>query len=84
MDGADKGCCIELDSSTMGLVEDLAQQWGISREETIRRAVEGLIAATHARTNEGWWEAFKELQRSLNLTPAKAAEWQDDLRKVRG
>jgi uncharacterized protein (DUF433 family) len=29
------------------------------------------------------WEAFKELQRRLNLTPAKAAEWQDAIREAR-
>lgn len=29
------------------------------------------------------WEAFKELQRRLNLTPAKAAEWQDAVREAR-
>ena len=28
-------------------------------------------------------EAFKELQRSLDLTPAKAAEWQDSIREAR-
>jgi uncharacterized protein (DUF433 family) len=29
------------------------------------------------------WEAFKELQRRLNLTPAKAAEWQAAVREAR-
>ena len=29
------------------------------------------------------WEAFRELQRRLNLTPAKAAEWQDAVREAR-
>jgi hypothetical protein len=28
-------------------------------------------------------EAFKELQRRLGLTPAKAAEWQDAIREAR-
>ncbi len=32
---------------------------------------------------ESWLEAFKELQRRLNLTPAKAAEWQDAVREAR-
>lgn len=32
---------------------------------------------------EAWLEVFKELQRRLNLTPAKAAEWQDAVREAR-
>jgi uncharacterized protein (DUF433 family) len=32
---------------------------------------------------ERWLEAFKELQRRLSLTPAKAAEWQDAVREAR-
>jgi hypothetical protein len=34
-------------------------------------------------TPSGRLEAFKELQRRLNLTPAKAAEWQDAVREAR-
>lgn len=33
--------------------------------------------------DESWLETFKELQRSLNLTPAKAADWQDAVREAR-
>jgi uncharacterized protein (DUF433 family) len=32
---------------------------------------------------EIWLETFKALQRSLNLTPAKAAEWQAAVREAR-
>jgi len=32
---------------------------------------------------ERWLETFKELQRRLNLTPAKAAEWQKSIREAR-
>jgi uncharacterized protein (DUF433 family) len=32
---------------------------------------------------EAWLKAFKELQRSLALTPAKAAEWQVAVREAR-
>lgn len=32
---------------------------------------------------ERWLEAFKELQRRLSLTPAKAAEWQNSIREAR-
>jgi len=33
--------------------------------------------------DQRWLEAFNELQRRLNLTPAKAAEWQDTIREAR-
>jgi uncharacterized protein (DUF433 family) len=32
---------------------------------------------------ERWLEAFKELQRRLSLTPAKAAQWQNSIREAR-
>lgn len=40
-------------------------------------------AITSSLENEAWLEAFKELQRRLNLTPAKAAEWQEAIREAR-
>ena len=40
-------------------------------------------AAGFERENQGRLEAFKELQRSLSLTSAKAAEWQDSIRQAR-
>lgn len=38
---------------------------------------------TGSSENEGWLETFKELQRRLDLTPAKVAEWQDAVRDAR-
>ena len=32
---------------------------------------------------ERWLETFKELQRRVSLTPAKAAEWQNSIREAR-
>jgi uncharacterized protein (DUF433 family) len=40
-------------------------------------------AVTNSTTREGRLEAFKELQRSLGLTAAKAAEWQDAIHEAR-
>lgn len=40
-------------------------------------------AMTGLSEKERWLEAFKELQRRLNLTPAKASEWQDAVREAR-
>jgi uncharacterized protein (DUF433 family) len=36
-----------------------------------------------SREDERWLEAFNELQRRLNLTPAKAAEWENAVRDAR-
>jgi uncharacterized protein (DUF433 family) len=36
-----------------------------------------------AQNKEMWLAAFNELQRSLKLTPAKAAEWQNAIREAR-
>ncbi len=40
-------------------------------------------AAGFEREYQSRLEAFKELQRSLSLTSAKAAEWQDAIREAR-
>lgn len=73
----------ELDAITVHLLVRLAEMWGVSENEALRRAVEQANAATNSLNKEDWFAAFKELQRSLSLTPAKAAEWQDDIREAR-
>ena len=67
---------VELGAMTASLLAQLAETWGVSEEEALRRAVEQANAGTLSAEDEGWLVAFKALQRSLNLTPAKAAEWQ--------
>jgi hypothetical protein len=74
---------IQLDETTARLLVRLAETWGVSEEEAVRRAVEQATVVTVASNKEAWLAAFKELQRSLNLTSAKAAEWQDTIREAR-
>jgi hypothetical protein len=74
---------LELDATTVHLLVRLAEKWGVSEDEAVRRAVEQANAATNSLNKEDWLAAFKELQRSLSLTPAKAAEWQDAIREAR-
>ena len=74
---------IELDPTTVHLLAQLAEMWGVSVNEAIRRAVQQANATPNSSTKECRWEAFKALQRSLDLTPAKAAEWQDAIRDAR-
>jgi hypothetical protein len=78
-----KTTSLELDAMTARLLVRLAKTWGVSEEEAVRRALEQANAATSASNKEGRLAAFKELQHSLNLTSAKAAEWQDAVREAR-
>ena len=83
MNGNDSALSLELDAMTARLLVRLAETWGVSEEEAIRRAVEQANATTGVSNKEGRLEAFKELQRRLNLTSAKAAAWQDAIREAR-
>lgn len=73
----------ELDAITVRILVRLAETWGVSEAEAIRRAVVQANVATGSANKDGWLEAFEELQRRLGLTPAKAAEWQDTIREAR-
>ena len=73
----------ELDEITDRLLACLAETWGVSKEEALRRALEQADTVTGALNRESRLKKFKALQRSLSLTPAKAAEWQDAIREAR-
>ena len=75
---------LKLNPVISGLLDDLAKRWGISREDAIRRAIEQADARTGSLNREVRLAAFKELQRRLSLTSAKAAEWQNSIRDARG
>jgi hypothetical protein len=77
------GVSLELDGATAHLLERLAQAWGVSKEEAVRRAVAQAQANSSTVNRQGRLEAFKELQRRLGLTPARAAEWQNAVREAR-
>jgi hypothetical protein len=74
---------LELDAMTARLLVHIAETWGVSAEEAIRRALEQANAKTDSPNKEARLEAFKELQRRLDLSPAKAAEWQEAVREAR-
>lgn len=74
---------LELDVMTTRLLVRLAEKWGVSEEEAVRRAVEQANGVTALPNKESRLEAFQTLQRNLSLTPAKAAEWQDAVREAR-
>jgi len=62
-----------------------------ANQDEIEAELEAERKETNSQTNdltgpvekEIWLETFKALQRSLNLTPAKAAEWQAAVREAR-
>jgi uncharacterized protein (DUF433 family) len=70
---------------TLAQVYTALAHYHANREEVeADLAAEGQATAiTGSSESECWLETFKELQRSLNLTPAKAAEWQDAVREAR-
>jgi hypothetical protein len=74
---------LELDAMTSRLLVHVAKTWGVSEEEAIRRALEQANAKADSPGKEARLQAFKELQRRLDLTPAKAAEWQDAVHEAR-
>jgi hypothetical protein len=74
---------IELDAMTTTLLLCVAKRWGITEEEAIRRALEEAGAKADLPHKQARLDAFKELQRRLDLTPAKAALWQEAIREAR-
>jgi hypothetical protein len=74
---------VAIDPITANLLIELAEMWGVSEAEAIHRAVEQANASLRSPSREDRLAAFKELQRSLSLTPAKAAEWQKSVREAR-
>jgi uncharacterized protein (DUF433 family) len=75
----------EYPSLTLAQIYAALAHYHANREEIeADLAAEDLeTATTHSSEKERWLKTFKELQRSLKLTPAKAAEWQDAIREAR-
>jgi len=74
---------VELDSATAEVLDRLAQAWGVSQADAVRRAVSeaGAVSAEPAALSR--LQAFKELQRRLQLTPERAASWCASVREGR-
>ena len=83
MNGSENAHLLEVDPVTAQRLTRLAEMWGVTEEEAISRAVAQANTSATTRSKERRLEAFKQLQRSLSLTPAKAAEWQDAIRDAR-
>ena len=73
-----------LDASTSKLLKRASQFWQVSKSEAVRRALEeGADLSPDPEPKLSPIEALEELRRRLNLTPAKAIEWQKAVRDSR-
>lgn len=77
------GASVELDSVTAHLVDTLAQTWGVSPAEAVRRAVALAQPSPLPFDRRHRLAALKELQRRVSLTPETAAEWQNAVYSAR-
>lgn len=67
---------LELDAATAQALTQLAEAWGVSREEVVRRVVAEAGVGADESAKAGRLQAFKQLQGRLGLTPEKAAAWE--------
>ncbi|MCU1266997.1 MAG: hypothetical protein JWM21_3315 [Acidobacteria bacterium] len=79
---------LELDATTAQLLVHLAEVWRVTEAEAMRLAVERATAAMASSIKEettvsSRLQTFKELQQSLQMTSAKAQEWQDAILEAR-
>ncbi len=74
---------LELDPATAALLEELSKTWGVSKEEAVHRAVAEAKVANVPSEKAQRLEAFRELQRRLQMTPERAVAWQQAIREGR-
>jgi hypothetical protein len=74
---------LELDAETAGTVRHLAENWGVSPVEAVRRAINSAATDRPELSSSNRLDAFTELQALLQLTPEKAAVWQAAIRESR-
>ena len=71
-----------LDVETVRALEDMALRWKVSKSEALRRAIRA-AASEGSQEGNDTIVALDELQRSLNLSPAKARTWARRVRTER-
>ena len=70
-----------LDLQTVRALERLAKRWAVSKSEALRRAIRAASADAGGRNDA--LEAWHALQRSMKLTPSRAAAWTRQVRSER-
>lgn len=73
-----------LDPDTAGALDDLAERWGVSKSEALRRIVRTAAAVEEVDSAAQALAALDDLQEGLALTSEQADEWIRALRAERG
>ena len=73
---------VSFDELTAKLLLRASRTWRLPEQEALRRALQP-SASSDSQQTLSQLQAFNELQRRLNLTPAKAIEWQNAVRESR-
>lgn len=71
-----------LDVETVRRLEEVAQRWGVSKSEALRRAIDS-AARQHGPATARPLEVFRALTRSIELTEEEANDWVASLRSER-
>jgi hypothetical protein len=74
---------ISLDELSSKLLLRVSRTWRVPERQALRRVLHPAITSPGSQQKLSQLQAFHELQRRLNLTPARANEWQDAVRESR-
>jgi chorismate mutase len=74
---------LQLDFTTLSILDTLAERWGVSRDVAAERAIRQAAPATGETASAAKIEVLRELQRNLALTSEKASKWQTVAREAR-
>jgi predicted transcriptional regulator len=75
-----------LDPETVRRVERLATRWKVSKSEVVRRVVAVADKAPEVKENPADLtplEAWRKVQKELNLTSAEVRAWEAESRRIR-
>src|SRR6185437_7327530 len=70
-----------LDVETVRKLEELADLWGVSKSEALRRSIRSASLSQSATSSP--LEAFKALQASMKLSKREASKWDRKIRQER-
>ena len=72
-----------LDPETVAELDRLADKWGVSKSETLRRIIAAAARVEAVDTSADAVAALQELQEKLALTPEKTEAWLREVRALR-
>ncbi len=72
-----------LDRETVAALDRLAERWGVSKSEALRRIVDAAARVEEVDAAGDALKALEELQERLNLTEEQAGAWIREIRAER-